>query len=322
MTNYRIGIPRGLMYYYYYPAWEEFFRGLGLEIVVSPPTNRGLLERGVSRSVDDLCLPFKAYFGHVDELKDMVDYLFIPRFFKLGDNNSVCPKFMGLPDMVRAVFAGEGLPPLLDPVVDLKKGLFSLRRLAHQLGKRLNRGYWQVERAFWKGLYRLQASREKRWQSQDSYQPGKSPDQSPQQLTVAVLGHLYLIRDECLSLGLIRELQERGVRVITHEDLAPEILEQAACRQPKPSFWYYNRQLMGAAYHLLAGRGDSTEGIIQLNAFGCGPDSLISELIELKGKRDKRIAMMNVNVDEHSGQAGLITRLEAFIDLLERRKNK
>src|SRR5690554_4014161 len=101
---FKIGIPRALMFHYYYPAWENFFQELGMEVILSPETNKKILDDGVKRAVDDLCLPFKVYYGHVLQLIDKVDYIFVPRLISLGDKNAVCPKFMGLPDMIRAAF--------------------------------------------------------------------------------------------------------------------------------------------------------------------------------------------------------------------------
>ena len=60
-----IGIPRALMYHYYYPAWQAFFRELGQVVLLSPETNKEILDQGVKAAVDDICLPFKVYYGHV-----------------------------------------------------------------------------------------------------------------------------------------------------------------------------------------------------------------------------------------------------------------
>jgi len=138
------------MYHYYYPGWKEFFKYIDMDIIVSPETNKKILDEGVKRAVDDLCLPFKVYFGHIYYLMNKVDYLFVPRFISLGKNNNVCPKFMGLPDMLRASF--NNLPPFIEPVVDFRKGLFPLWKIAHEVGSKLNAAYWKVEKAYWKAL--------------------------------------------------------------------------------------------------------------------------------------------------------------------------
>ncbi|MCK4326758.1 hypothetical protein KAW55_08400, partial [bacterium] len=115
----KIGIPRSLLYYHYFPLWKSFFEELGLEVVLSSPTNKKILENGVKKAVDDACLPVKLYFGHVMELADKVDYIFVPRLVSVEEDAFTCPKIIGLPDMLRASL--DKLPPLLDTCFDLKK---------------------------------------------------------------------------------------------------------------------------------------------------------------------------------------------------------
>ena len=49
---------------------------------MSPKTNRDILNTGQA-CVDEACLPVKVFHGHVDYLKDKVDYIFIPKFISL-----------------------------------------------------------------------------------------------------------------------------------------------------------------------------------------------------------------------------------------------
>jgi predicted nucleotide-binding protein (sugar kinase/HSP70/actin superfamily) len=74
----KIGIPRSLFYYRLFPLWESFFEELGAELVVSDITSRKILDDGVKSCVDEACLPVKLFHGHVINIKDKVDYLFIP----------------------------------------------------------------------------------------------------------------------------------------------------------------------------------------------------------------------------------------------------
>ena len=99
----RVGIPRALSYYQYYPAWKAFFEALGAETVVSPPTNKAIFTSGNSRAVAETCLPVKLFFGHVISLADKCDYMFIPAMRSLGKKAYYCSKFIGLPDMTRAL---------------------------------------------------------------------------------------------------------------------------------------------------------------------------------------------------------------------------
>ena len=109
----RIGIPNGLLYPDFKVLIETFFAELGREIVVSPVTNRAILDLGVNCCVDEACLPIKVFHGHVRWLSEYgrCDMIFIPRIMRLRKNESICPKFCGLTEMVR--YSIPDIPPLI-----------------------------------------------------------------------------------------------------------------------------------------------------------------------------------------------------------------
>lgn len=59
-------------------------------------------------------------------------------------------------------------------------------------------------------------------------------------------------------------------------------------------------------------------GIILVSSFGCGPDSLTNELVDIEAKKNN-FPLMILIIDEHSGEVGLNTRLEAFVEMLRGR---
>ena len=113
----RIGVPRALSFFRFHPALETFFRELGAEVVVSPPTTRATLEAGLPYTVAETCLPVKLFFGHVQSLVGQVDVLLAPSIHRLAPESTNCAKLIGLPDMLQA--AMPDLPPLIAPDVDL-----------------------------------------------------------------------------------------------------------------------------------------------------------------------------------------------------------
>jgi predicted nucleotide-binding protein (sugar kinase/HSP70/actin superfamily) len=132
----KIGVPKGLFFYYYSPLWETFFQELGLDIVFSPQTTQAIVEHGVGLAVDEACLPIKAFYGHVDYLKDKVDYIFIPRFVSIAKKEYICPKFMGLPDMIRQKITD--LPTIIEPVIDCSKSKIQMEKEYLRIGKNLS----------------------------------------------------------------------------------------------------------------------------------------------------------------------------------------
>ena len=66
-------------------------------------------------------------------------------------------------------------------------------------------------------------------------------------------------------------------------------------------------------------KDNNIDGIITINAFGCGPDSIMVDRISrIARKLNKPI--LNLSIDEQTGEAGFITRIEAFTDMLFRKK--
>lgn len=73
-------------------------------------------------------------------------------------------------------------------------------------------------------------------------------------------------------------------------------------------------------YFLTTGK-DEIDGVIFLISFACGPDSIISELI-MRDMKVVGLPFLEIIMDEHSGEAGLLTRIESFTEMIRRKKKK
>lgn len=322
----KIGIPRALLYYYYYPLWKGFFNALGLEVVVSAKTTKPILNNGVKLSVDDACMPVKLFFGHVLDLKDKADYLFIPRMVSVERKAYICPKFLGLPDMIR--YNVPDLPPIIDVSVNMSRNEKNLYNAFAEVGKLFSGNPVAVRRAYKKGLEELDRFHRL---NMLGFMPHETIDQmdrglvaqnfAPEQpggLTIALIGHGYNIYDTYVSMNVIEKLREMGVKVVTADNLQDRTIEEKAGELPKRLFWTLGRKMIGSAFHFM--RSDRIDGIIHVASFGCGPDSFTGEIIERHLRRRKHIPFLNLTIDEHTGEAGVITRLEAFVDMIRWRR--
>ncbi len=61
------------------------------------------------------------------------------------------------------------------------------------------------------------------------------------------------------------------------------------------------------------------DGIIQLLPFGCMPEVTVRPILQ-KISSQRKIPFLSISLDEQTGEVGLLTRLEAFIDLMESKK--
>lgn len=102
-----IGIPRGLMAYRDGVLWKEYFSALGFRCIMSPRSNREILANGIARSVDETCLPFKMYLGHVMWLLGKCDAIFVPRMGGYKTREKMCTRYEALPDLVKNIFREE-----------------------------------------------------------------------------------------------------------------------------------------------------------------------------------------------------------------------
>ncbi|MCP4760389.1 MAG: hypothetical protein GY870_01325, partial [archaeon] len=135
--KFRVGVPRALYFYKYFPFWEEMLVRLGCEIVVSPETNKTILKKGSEFASGELCVPIKIFFGHVlylDEKYSDLDFIFVPRYVSLNKFHYFCPKFLSLPDVVRNVIKPK--TPVLEWEMNAKEksNIESAIELAKQLG--------------------------------------------------------------------------------------------------------------------------------------------------------------------------------------------
>ncbi len=120
--------------------------------------------------------------------------------------------------------------------------------------------------------------------------------------------------DEYISMGIVEKLKSMGAQVYTMEMLERNSILEGASILSKDIFWNYERNILGAGLYFL--KQKNVDGVIMISAFGCGPNSITEELLERIYKREKEVPFMLITIDEHSGEAGIMTRLEAFIDLL------
>ncbi len=320
----KVGIPRTLYFYTYFPLWKAFFEELGLEVVLSPPTNKKIIDDGVKETVADACIPVKIFHGHVMALKNKVDYIFIPRLVSVDGKSTFCPKFLGLPDMVKHSL--DNLPPVIVENLNLKVRLFDFPRFFLRLGKNFTSNVWRIWWAYLKGLYRW-----KKYKAQilKGYYPISTEGNKGEivmspiktggkdKVKLAVLAYPYVTYDSFMSVNLLKTLEDIGVECYVPDTISPKDMRKARRKLPLDLFWYYSNQIAWACLHFLSSK--QVDGIIHVSAFGCGPDAMVDKLVELEAKNAK-MPFMTVTIDEHTGEAGMHTRLEAFVDMLKKKK--
>lgn len=283
-----------------------------------------ILDEGTKSCVAEACLPVKIFYGHVMNIKDKVDYLFIPRFTSISKKEYICPKFGGLPDMIRNSI--KDLPPLIDTEINLRKSEKNARKAAMEIGRFFTKDERKIENAYKKAL---ESFGEFKAKVKQGVLPSDILDKklnvikksNEPELNIAVIGHVYNLYDSFINMDMIDKLRKRGAKIITVDMVEDEIIKRNAGLLPKKMFWNFGSRAYGSSLHFL--EREDIDGIIYLMSFGCGVDSFVCDLAERKIRKTKDIPFIVLTLDEHSGEAGMDTRLDAFIDMIRwRYKNE
>lgn len=325
-TDMTIGIPRGMSFYNNYPFYYGFFTDLGIKIVLSDPTTKETMTKGSSLVVTETCLPIKVYIGHILNLLDKgVDKIFVPSIQSIAPKIYNCSKIRGLPDLVRNVIKRDFT--IIEATLDKSEknqGLYEfLAETVKPFGindfdkiKKASKAGWRTYNNF----YIMSKSGMSYKKAMNYALQGKVFIESQTKeypISVALISHGYNILDDRTSMKIIDKLEDMDVKVYSSLQLSNEQMDDGIATLGQKIYWANEREMTGAAGHYM--KDAKIDGIITLTAFGCGPDSLMCERIMRKAKRFNK-PLLHLTIDEQTGEAGFITRLEAFVDMLFRKK--
>ncbi len=304
-----VGLPRTTLFFELYPFWQAFLAELGFRVRLSPPTNRAIIRQGCELSAEEFCFPIKVAHGHIRALlEEGVDYLLLPCVVNgepvaAGAPASYnCPYVQALPFVADAALGFSGCRPrVLSPVLHFEWGPRvyepQLRNLARMLGRR-GRAAGRAIRA---GRAALEAF-QRRLQERGHEVLAGLPEGIP---SAVIVGRPYNTCDPGLNLRLPDKLRELGAQAVPLDFLPLDIEPPEGM---KTMYWRYGQRILSAA-RIIA--GNERLSAVYLSNFSCGPDSFITKYFEREMNGKPYLA---VEIDEHSADAGLMTRLEAFLD--------
>lgn len=303
MEKITVGIPKALLYYRYKDLWIHFFEELGIDIIISPNTNRQILEDGKKYAVDETCLSLKIFLGHVYYLIGQCDYILVPRMKSVKKKEKLCTNFQALYDLTRNIFD----VPLLNYNIDVEKKEDDFYAFVG-MGLQLGFPYRESVAAYKKARELASIENEKRISKQKALL-GKST-----RTKILIAGHNYNLYDQYIGRPIIEYLEKQNIDLIYSDIYDQKYLNSEVERISKRNYWTWNREIIGAIAHYRK----RIDGIILISTFPCGPDSLSNEMI-LRSVKD--VPILTLVMDELNSEAGLVTRLESFIDMLEERSH-
>ncbi|MBN2323638.1 MAG: CoA activase [Spirochaetes bacterium] len=313
-----IGIPRGLMVFYQqFPFWRRFFETLGFRVVVSPPSSHSLVTKSLERITAETCFPVEVMHGHVFELlRAGVDHIWLPSVVnsKAEKNNPTvyynCPWVQTVPYMVRALLRNtKDEEKLMTPALHFRYfGAVLNRELASYMGARFGISHSSVRSAV------EEADGAQRDFERRVREAGKKAleELDGSRKAVVVIGRPYNTNDPQLNLDLVKKLISLEVLPVPMDFLPLE--KENIYGEYRMMYWPNGRKILEAARIVSS---DRRLDAVYLGNFRCGPDSFLLHFVR---EEMKKKPYLQLEVDEHSADAGMITRCEAFLDSLRKRR--
>lgn len=302
----KIGIPRALLYYKYEKLWTTFFDELGIEYIISPETNKEIVTAGANLAIDETCLPTKILLGHINWLKDKCDMVFLPRV-STSHRLGMCTKFLAQIDLVSNTFREQNLKLLFYSLE--KKSAKAEYNAFKKMGKFLHIKRSQIKFAYFAAKQKQLYYEMFRTENQERVLRESTKNK------VLVLAHAYNIDDSFVGVPIVKALKDLNCEPIIAEYCDANKCIKASYSITKTLPWAYNRHLVGAVELLK----DKVDGIVILTTFPCGPDSMVNEMIV---RKIKNIPILTLTMDTQDATAGIETRLESYVDIINFKKER
>ena len=309
----RIGFNRSFMVNTYYPMYASFFSALGFDPVLPDVPSQG----GIDHRNAPFCYPGELSHGFFYSLLQEdhpPDFIFLPHFKAIAlpkhpQRSVVCPLLQGEPFYLQAAFKNkiEALKKkgtrVLTPILDFEKGLASARTALIQTALQMHIDRREAESAFQIAL---------KQQTDCFNQMGvmgrnmlREIEETPDRIAVVLFARAYSGFVEEAHMGIPHKFASRGIAVIPFDFLPLE-------DETEWSYMYWGMGqliLKGARF---VKRHPQLFGTYITN-FSCGPDSFI--LGYFRTIMDRKPSL-TLELDSHSADAGLETRVEAFLDIV------
>lgn len=305
-----VGIPRSLFVFGMFPMFNAFFKELGFNVLLSNPTSEKTISLGQQYSLDEACYPVKLINGHVAELVEKeVDYIFFPDLYTVDHPGSMSRQNYGCAYMQLAFkvvnrameLENKGIK-LLAPSIAFSFGKEYMMKSFSGLGEQLGKNSQETAKALNKGMKALMEFEERMEVKGKEIIKGLKSDEK----VFVIISKIYGVADPVLNMGIPDKLMNMGYKVIPFYNLP----EGDISKEYPNMYWPFVQHILEPIQLVKKHPNIYT---VFLSHHGCGPDSVTSHYIrqEMDGK-----PYLHIEVDEHSSQVGVVTRVEAFVNSL------
>ncbi len=312
-----IGFNRSFLINTYYPLYSNFFAQLGYAVVLPSQAS----QEGIDQRNAPFCYPVElahGFFYSLIENQSPPDFIFLPHFKAVPNDanagedlhSQVCPLVQGETFYLQTTFRkrlgqlAEKGTKLLSPLVDLSLGIAEAKKPLVASAMQMGIKRKEAEAAFEIAMRRqLDCMAEMQTIGQNAM---AELEADPEKFAVVIFSRPYNGYADEAHMGIPYKFASRGILVIPLD-----FLKISKERSKRHMYWGMGKLMMKAGR--LVKRHPQLFGTYITN-FSCGPDSfVVGYFREIMGRKPS----LTLELDSHTADAGLETRVEAFLDIVQ-----
>lgn len=336
-------------------ALKAFMEDLGAEVVLPPRTSQRTMEIGVESSPELICMPFKITLGNFIEALDRgADTLFMAagaRKCRFGyyhflqemalDRRGKDYRLVPVGQYSPFEFIFRLMPSVfgVSPTRVMRALYMMIERsfLTQELRQMLNRkravdfsGAEKLEKEALGLVKEARSLRDVRRVRQRLRDMMALNGQRPE-VRVGLVGEIYFMIEQYANQEIEKELARLGVEVLFERSLFHHLMhllhiDRGSYRSRRLARRYLREcpggeaiRTVGEAVHFVEKLG--VDGIVHIFPFTCMPENIALEGLHQLSE-DSGVPVLSLSFDEHTSRTGMLTRLEAYVDLIKRRKRE
>ncbi len=293
----RIGIPRALTTHSLHPLYATFFAGLGMDVVLSEVDPRGDL-----KSNSGFCFPTQIAHGAVLDLaRRGLNLVFLPHVVRMPQPNDCRDSYLCPITQAGPYFMAKAFPEIrfLSPLLDFTNGYAANTGLVEMAVRELGTTRLLADKA-WTSAVHAQMEAETALQQLGQQALKRAVAEGKPAILLAGRSYNALTPEASQSVG--KKLSSMGIPVIPVDCLAPV--------GTGPTSWHFANQILNAA---ALARQHPNLFLLFVSNFSCTIDAFTHATLasELGSK-----PYLILEIDAHTADAGVQTRLEAFLDIV------
>ena len=300
-----IGITKSFVTNTYYPLYYNFFTKLGFEVVLSDEVDK----EGENKIASAFCYPVEIAHGLFYNLvKKNVDYIFLPHILEIEVKNESeykksCVFVQAESYYLRSAFKDVKLPKILSPIISFGDGVEKAEKYFIKTAKILGFDDKKAKQAF--GF----AAGKQREMFDEFKKIGREVIERVEKenkYAVVVFGRPYNAFAKEANMGIPRKFSSRGKIVIPY-DFLPIDTE----KNEHYMYWGLGNMILKAAKYV---KRHPLLFATYVTNFSCGPDAfLLTYFRDIMGIKPS----LTLELDSHSADAGINTRIEAALDIID-----